>query len=225
MLMKESIIPFFKKRGFKRKGNHFVIRVNDVFQVFNVQKSQWNSYSQSLSFTFNLGFYSDVLYLDSFDIKHTTSFPNVYDCQIHFRLGGISHNRDHWYEITQNNLYEETRRDVETDLNKFVVEIFDKYQTLNSLVSLVDDYSWLNKIIGPFSMISLLWHTGRQEDAKKEIQILYQNVLRPRSSSSTINYPDGRTIVKRSEPSINLSVVERVEIFAKQYNITLIKEV
>ncbi|MBU3743730.1 MAG: DUF4304 domain-containing protein, partial [Sediminibacterium sp.] len=131
-IFKGVIIPFFKDLGFKRKTQHFARQTNNITQCFNVQKSQWNSYHDDLSFTFNVGFYNDLLYLESWDRKETTDFPKHYDCQIQFRLGQFSHKTDHWYKLSPRIDYKKVSESIESDLNKYLLPLFDKYQTLDS---------------------------------------------------------------------------------------------
>ncbi|MGF1636826.1 MAG: DUF4304 domain-containing protein, partial [Cyclobacteriaceae bacterium] len=60
-ILRLTIAPALKEMGFKKKGQHFNRQINDIYQCFNIQKSKWNSYNESLSFTFNVGFYSELL--------------------------------------------------------------------------------------------------------------------------------------------------------------------
>ena len=222
-LMKESINPFFKQIGFKKKTLNFAKPINDIVQVFNVQKSQWNSYHDDLSFTFNAGFYSDLLYLESWDRKETTDFPKHYDCQIQFRLGFLSHERDHWYKLSPRIDFKNVCASVENDLNKFLVPLFDKYQTLDSLSGLIGKYDWIDNVIGPYNKISILWHVGQKDKAKQELQLAYKKALIPIPSISEINYPNGKKEVKQSEPRINQSFIDNLERLAKLYDIKIEK--
>lgn len=223
-LLKEVINPFFKERGFRRKGTHFAKQLNDIFQTFNVQKSQWNSYHDSLSFTFNLGFYNHTLYLESWGRSEIKDFPKHYDSQIEFRLGNISHGRDYWYKLTKAIPFEKVKHEVEQDLNKHVDNLFNKHQTLQSLENLIGNYSWIDNVIGPYNRISILWHTGKKNEAKKQLQTQYKKALIPQSSTATIVYPDGRKEEKVSKPTINQSYIENIERLAKLYGVPLIKE-
>lgn len=222
-IMKDTISPYFKRIGFKKKTLHFARQINDIIQVFNVQKSQWNSYHDDLSFTFNVGFYNDLLFLESWDRKETTDFPKHYDCQIQFRLGQFSHQRDHWYKLSPRIDYRKVSESIENDLNNYLLPLLGKYQTLNSLSDLIGKYNWIDNVIGPYNKITILWHTGHKDKAKKELLVSYKNALIPKSSISVINYPDGRKEEKKSKPMINQSFIDNLERLAILYNIKIEK--
>ena len=38
--------------------------VNDIVQVFNIQKSQWNS-ADEITFTFNIGFFNSEIFFET----------------------------------------------------------------------------------------------------------------------------------------------------------------
>lgn len=54
-IFKGIIVPFFKDLGFKRKTQHFARQINDITQC---SKKSMEFMHDSLSFTFNLGFYN-----------------------------------------------------------------------------------------------------------------------------------------------------------------------
>ncbi len=222
-LMKDTITPFFKSIGFKKKTLHFAKRTNDIVQVFNVQRSQWNSYHDDLSFTFNVGFYNDLLYLESWDRKETTDFPKHFDCQIQFRFGEFSHGRDHWYKLSPRIDLKNVSISVNNDLNKHLLPLFDKYQRLDSLSNLIGKYNWIDNVIEPYNKIAILWHTCHKDESIKELQSAYKKALIPQSSISVINYPDGRTEEKKSKPYINQSFIDNLERLAKLYDIKIEK--
>ncbi len=222
-IMKDTISPFFKGIGFKKKTLHYAKQINDIIQVFNVQKSQWNSYHDDLSFTFNVGFYNDLLFLESWDRKETTDFPKHYDCQIQFRLGQFLHKTDYWYKLSPRIDFKKVSESIESDLNKYLLPLFDKYQTLDSLSELIGKYNWIDNVIGPYNKISILWHTGHKDKAEKELLDSYKKALIPQSSISVINYPDGRKEEKKSKPLINQSFVDNLERLAKLYDIKIEK--
>ena len=132
-IFKDVIIPFFKELGFKRKAQNFVRQTNDIVQCFNVQKNQWNSYFESLSFTFNFGFYNEEIRTLSWGREIPTNFPKTTDCFIQDRLGTYSHKRDHWYQLSKRADRDEVAEEVKNDLEKHLKPIFERYKSLDDL--------------------------------------------------------------------------------------------
>ncbi|MFD2034489.1 DUF4304 domain-containing protein [Belliella marina] len=96
-LLKFTIAPALKNLEFKKKGLHFNRKVNDIFQCLNIQKSKWNSYDESVSFTFNLGFYYGKINSVLSETEVSILSPCVNDCFIQGRIGSLTKNIDHWF--------------------------------------------------------------------------------------------------------------------------------
>ncbi len=133
IICKEIIIPFFKDFGFKRKNLHFSKQNNDIIQCFNVQKSQWNSYNNSIDFTFNFGFYNAEISSIVDNEIVWLEFPKTYDCFINNRLGIFSHKRDHWYTLSKKIDTSKTAEKIKDDLEKYLKPIFENYDSLEKL--------------------------------------------------------------------------------------------
>ena len=138
IILKGTIVPFFKKHGFKRKAQNFFRQTNDIAQCFNVQRSQWNSYHDDMSFTFNLGFYNQNIRNISWDKDDKIEFPKTTDCFIQDRLGTYSHKRDHWYVIKKTISLTQTAQQIQNDLDNFLLPLFEKYKSLNDLATLMN---------------------------------------------------------------------------------------
>lgn len=221
-ILKLTIAPALKEMGFKKKGQHFSRQVNDIYQCFNVQKSKWNSYNESLSFTFNIGFYSELLNNILRGNEVQTDYPNTTDCFIQGRLGSISHSRDHWYELSNRMKFESVNADVKYDIEKYLITLFNKHNSLENLKELVvKNAKNRTFLISPISQFVFLMTTNQTEFAVNELKKEYKNAMTPQSTTQTINYPDGRSKVYTSKPYINQSFIDSIEKYAKFYDIEL----
>lgn len=221
ILCKETIIPFFKESGFKRKALHFSKQTNDLTQCFNVQKSQWNSYNDSIDFTFNFGFYNAEISSIVDDKVIQLEFPKTYDCFIYNRLGIFSHKRDHWYTLSKNIDTSKTAEQIKTDLEKYLKPIFENYDSLEKLQLFLDkDSKYISPTFSPYYLIAFYMTTGQIEKGNNIIKEHYKKALNPQQSTHTINFPDGRQQVK-SETSINQHYIDNIKRFAKKYNVEL----
>lgn len=222
-ICKRTIIPFFKDFGFKRKTLHFARQIKNITQCFNVQKSQWNSYDDSMTFTFNFGFYnSDIAEIIS-DKKTQLEFPKTYDCFIQNRLGHFSHNRDHWYKLAKNIDKNEVAGQIKNDLSNHLKPLFDSYVSLQTLKEFIDkDENHISPTLSPYYLIAFYMLTDQKEKGVKTIKEKYKDALRPQTVTETINFPDGRKEVK-TKTYINQFYIDGIERLAKLYNVQLDK--
>jgi hypothetical protein len=218
-ILREIIAPFFKDLGFKRKTQHFTRVTNDISQCFNIQKSHWNSYNDSLTFTFNLGFYNEFIRTLSWGKEIPTEFPKTTDCFIQSRLGVYSHKRDHWYELSKRIDMDNLNKQVKNDLEKYLKPLFENYTSLESLKLLIESNP--EYIISPLSQIIFFMATGQIDKGRQLIKEQHKTALKPQVSTQTINYPDGRTEVITSKPYINKQYIENVERLGRHYKVEL----
>jgi hypothetical protein len=218
-ILKETIIPFFKDLGFKRKTHHFARKTNDIIQCFNVQNSQWNSYNDSVSFTFNLGFYNEHIRALSWEQELKTDFPKTTDCFIQDRLGTYSHKRDNWYELSKRVNKVTVAEQVKNDLEKYLKPIFERYKSLDNLKIFSENNT--GYLLSPYNKIVFLMTTSQFEKGEQLIKEEHKIALTPKVTTQTINYPDGRSEVKTSKPYVNQHYVDNIERLAKHYGIEL----
>lgn len=223
-ILKETIVPFFKDLGFKRKAQNFYRPINDIGQCFNVQRSQWNSYNDSVTFTFNLGFFSQEIFRIVSEKTEVIEFPKTTDCFIQNRLGHYSHGRDHWFTLARNINKEDVKRQIEKDLKNHLKPLFEKYTSLEALKELVDkDEKNVGPVFAPYYLIVFYMTTGQTGKGIQAIKENYSKALKPMTVTDTINYPDGRSETK-TRTSINQYYIDGIERLAKFYDLTLDKE-
>jgi hypothetical protein len=218
-ILKEVIVPFSKDLSFKRRTQHFARQADDLTQCFNVQKSQWNSYHDSLSFTFNIGFYNRYIRTISREELTIPDFPKTTDCFMSTRLGILSHKRDHWYKLSERNDSTQVAEQVESDLRKHLKPLFDHYHSLDDLKELANANTGF--ILLPYEQIVFLMETGQTEKGKQFIREQYQVALTPQATTHTNNYPDGRSEVKTSKPYVNQHYIDSILRLAKHYDVEL----
>jgi hypothetical protein len=199
-----------------------VRQVNDITQCFNVQNSQWNSHGDSLSFTFNYGFYNKQIHDLAFKQESVIDFPKTFDCFIHSRLGQLSHNTDHWYVLHKKVDKNEISEQVKHNLDKYLLPIFEQNKSLTDLKSLVDSsaekYDFINS---PLCRIIYLMTTNQIEKGNELIRKEYTKALIPQVSKQTINYPNGRSVITYSEPRVNQGYIDNIKRLAKQYGLEI----
>lgn len=149
--------------------------MNDIFQCLNIQKSKWNSYDESISFTFNLGFYSGKINSILTEKEDSILSPQFNDCFIQGRIGNLTKRKDHWYELNNKESFEIIREQVANHIESFLIPHFEKYNSLAKLVELVELVE-KNKgdrvyMISPIGKFILLMITNQKEVVIKHIKV------------------------------------------------------
>ena len=218
-IVKQTIGPFFKGLGFKKNGNGFNRRTHDIIQMANIQKSQWN-HTDNVSFTFNIGFFNEEIYKDSWD-KALPKFIREYDCQVHFRLGHITKQTDYWYELNENVTVVELQNEIRNHLDNFLKPILESVQSMRSMKEFITTKADFRQTMPTAYQILLLLKTGDRDKAERLLRDEYKDSLTPKESVSITNYPDGRREEKISKPTINKVYVDRLKRLASLNKIEL----
>lgn len=218
-LIKEVIAPILKENGFKKKASNFYKPSHDLIQVVNVQKSKWNS-KDNISFTFNIGFFSPVIFLEIWD-RPIPDVPKNYDCFMHLRPGLITHKRDKWYELNKKVKYDQLAIEIKSYLQDSVINLLNRYQTLISLKGLFNDYPSVQITMPTIQKIAFMMKTHSKKEVTDFLFSEYKNAQIPKWSISVINYPDWTSIETESEPKINQEYIDSLIKIAKKYNIEI----
>ncbi|MEO6732894.1 MAG: DUF4304 domain-containing protein [Ferruginibacter sp.] len=220
-ICKGTIFPFFKDFGFKRKTLHFAKQINDITQCFNVQKSQWNSYNDSVTFTFNFGFYNADISSIIADKEIQNEFPKTYDCFIQNRLGISSHNRDHWYTLSKNIDATITAEQIRSDLEKYLKQMFENYTSLDKLKMLLEkDEQYISPTLSPYYLIAFYMLTNQIEKGRQTIKEQYKKALIPQTVTDTIVLPDG-TRKEKVRTQLNQYFINGIKKLADRYEVRL----
>jgi Domain of unknown function (DUF4304) len=220
-ICKGTIIPFFKEYGFKKKTTHFIKKINDITQCFNIQKSQWNSYNESVTFTFNFGFFNAEISSVVADKEIQNEFPKTFDCFIQNRLGTFSHNRDHWYTLSKSIDVKKTAEQIKNDLEKYLKPMFDNYTSLDTLKLLLEnDEKNISPTLSPYYLIAFYMLTNQKEKGRTSIIEHYTKSLNPQTVTETIVSPDG-TRQTKVNTYINQYYIDGIRKLANRYNVDL----
>lgn len=218
-ILENVISPFFKEMGFRKNGNNFNRKTNELIQAVSVQKSQWNS-QDKVSFTFNIGFFDSEIYLE----KSKQTIPKFiceYDCQVRFRIGQITKGSDYWYELNKSSKKENLEIEIKVDLNNSLKPILEKNTDLASIKYLLLNDSILTAATPNIYKINFLFKTGEIQKGKELFDKEYFRTLNPEDYIFTTVLPDGTKIVKSSKSEINIKYLNILKDIAKTNKIEL----
>ena len=214
-ILRLIIQPFFKELGFKKNGNGFNNKTNEIIQVVNFQKSKWNN-NEKIEFAINVGFFSSYL-----NEKEVPKFLREYDCQIRFRIGMLIKNYDYWYCLSFEDEKEKLINELNEDLEEVLKPFLMKYQSLESLKELISENEKIRNLTPIFFQIKLFLKFGEQNLASEILNREFLEALNPKDSVFTTNFPDGtkKEIITKSE--INKVYIETLKEIAKENKINL----
>lgn len=218
-LIKNVISPFLKEMGFRKNGNTFNLKTNELTQVVSVQKSKWNDHDK-VSFTFNIGFFDEKMYLEKSN-SETPKFIREYDCQVRFRLGQIIKGHDYWYELNKTTNKGNLEIEIFNHLNNFLKPILKKNNDLNAIKDLLLQDSVITLTTPKIYKIKFLFKTAEIEKGKDLLEKEYFRALNPEDYVSKTIYPDGSENIKTSKSPINNKYVEILKEIAYDNKIEL----
>lgn len=133
----DKIADFLKENDFKKHGNHFLKRNDEIGYCLNIQNDKWKN-AEEIRFTLNLGVFTDSFWLENYDYKCSgivPSFPKEYDCAIRKRIGELLPiNEDKWYCITSDTDVMKLWDDIEHDLTEYAIPFFARNKTESDVV-------------------------------------------------------------------------------------------
>jgi len=142
-IIKNCFQTVLKPLGFKKKGNNFYRKLQDLGQIVNVQKSKFNS-KEHISFTINTGLFIPefCLIFYNYQGKSVPDYPTEPECAIRQRIGKLKYNNlDKWFEIDNNSDFSKLNHELNDSVVNFIIPYFEKTKTKNNIIQLLQDKS------------------------------------------------------------------------------------
>jgi len=222
-LIKDTLTKSLKEIGFKKQNLNFLRLTDNFIQTCNVQRSRFN-HNELTSFTINFGFFLPIVYSVMKNTKDLPNFPKTDDCYIDGRTGHLIYGKDYWYELNEDKTKESLTKQLKSDIENYLVPMFQELHTKDSLLNLVRTNYNERKyyILANIDAVAILeLELGNFEIGKEILISEYKKALIPKLIEGKTIYPDGRVEIRYSEMRINEFAVKRYEEFAKRYNINL----
>jgi hypothetical protein len=183
-LIKEGFHEILKPLGFKKKGNNFYIKGQDLGQIINIQKSTFYS-KDHIHFTINTGLFLPEYWQGktSNKGKEVPTFPNEYECLIRKRIGELRKQNDIWFDINQHIDDDKLINDMRTNLEEYILPYFNSIQSKETLLLFLDTEQL---ILSPFDKLIVYGELKQIEKANKEYQKILEGENHP-SYLETLN--------------------------------------
>ncbi|MFB7142840.1 DUF4304 domain-containing protein [Gottfriedia sp. NPDC056225] len=170
-LIKETIAPLFKAKGFKKKGKNFAKLFPDFAWTVNIQSSKWNTKNE-VEFLFNTGIYCDKVYTTLDGLK-SPIFPLELYSMLRLRISDIKNIRENWYKISDKTDIEEIKKQVESDIVNVIFPYFEQYQNVEDIINVLETMDEQGEFECPHHLILLYHYYGYPEKAQKRMEVVY----------------------------------------------------
>jgi Domain of unknown function (DUF4304) len=176
-ILKESLNPFLKKHGFKKRNLNFYQRRDDLVFVINFQKGKWNSH-EAVDFFINCGIYSNVL-AQTIGQK-IFEFPPTHFCHFDRRIEAITGSNKCWFSILPETKIEVITGEVIEQL-KLLVRYYGAIKTNDDFINLCIEENYL------FNYDEMFKYLAINKDEKR-IKIYRDRILSKLENDERLSY-------------------------------------
>lgn len=166
-IISESVKPFLKNNGFKKKGLNFYKSLEPLIFLINFQKSYGNS-SEETRFYINCSIHSSEI--DDIQGKPKLVEPKEYETFYRNRISEITDTQRLYYVLNKDTDLEKLNAEILSDL-KIAITFFDPIRSTNDLINLMLEQKGLNKYE---ELVTYMLVKGRESDMVEYINNLYR---------------------------------------------------
>lgn len=163
-IVDDVISPLLKGMGFSKRALTYKRSVGDIVQVFNVQRSQWNS-KESSSFYLNIGVMHGAVYSDVHDGQLPPKDFKIYDCIWQTRLADLYQGVDNDYILDDKHSFEQTRELVEQEMRDKAMPLFRTWSSLAAFLQFIEPHSSRMTGLHALKRMAALYHSGSRDRA------------------------------------------------------------
>ena len=158
-----------KPLGFKKRASNFYLKLDDIGQIINIQKSSYGS-KTDISFTINTGIFIPEYFLAYYTFaSEVPDYPTEPACAIRQRIGQLRSENDLWYTINDKTNQHSLMDQMQENLYHYILPYFSKIATRELLVS---ELETLNVSFPPLGKLMIYGELKEFELAKKEYEAI-----------------------------------------------------
>jgi hypothetical protein len=172
-IVKDTISPLFKERGFKKKGNNFAKILPDLAWTVNIQSYKGNT-KDDVQFTINTGIYIDQLF-GTYYLTVPPPFPRENYSVLRQRITELKNMPDKWYKLTPTTDIEEIKKLIISDIEDIIFPYFDQMQTIDDVIQEMERNEKQRSYESPHILTILYQTFGYYDKAKKRMYNVYLN--------------------------------------------------
>jgi hypothetical protein len=186
-IVKQSIQPFLRSIGFKKKGLQWNRERGDFVDVVTIQAAKYNT-SEKQAFTVNLGVFVKSFY-EAVWQKSPSGFAMEADCAVRVRLGNLMQGKpygdalDQWWKIEPSTPDGSIGEEVEKALRELGIpflEQFGNHEMIASHLQKVEGWQAKNPLIALYLALAE-WKTGAPRVALETLGTIKGKAWKPKA--------------------------------------------
>jgi len=173
VIIKDCFQAILKPLGFKKKGNNFYRRLQDLGQIINIQKSSFYS-KEHISFTINTGLFIPEYWLIfySYHNGEIPDYPTEPVCAIRQRIGKLKYNIDKWFDIESATDIIELKKEMTDSVLNYIVPYFERTKSKADVLQLLQNE---NPNLDKFTRLIIFGEYNQFDRAQLEYDRLKQD--------------------------------------------------
>lgn len=171
-IIKEGFTPLLKPLSFKKKALNYYRQLGEVGHIINIQKSIY-SYRNHIKFRINTGIFEPEFW----SVSHTgqvPDYPTEPVCLIRKTINDLRGRKDLWYEIHNYTDEQKLIKEVQEDIQNYILPFFDQLDSVEKILSALEKDS--NLLGVTFDLLIFYAEHGKTEKAQAVYNQLLQKV-------------------------------------------------
>ena len=171
-IVKEGFTPMLKPLSFKKKSLNYYRQLSEVGHIINIQKSIY-SHRNHIRFRINTGIFEPKFW----SVNHTgqvPDYPTEPVCLIRKTINDLRGRKDLWYEIHNYTDEQKLIKEVQEDIQNYILPFFDQLDSVEKILSALEKDSNLLGI--SFDLLILYGEYELREKAQAVYHQLLQKV-------------------------------------------------
>ena len=171
-IVKEGFTPMLKPLSFKKKSLNYYRQLSEVGHIINIQKSIY-SHRNHIRFRINTGIFEPKFW----SVNHTgqvPDYPTEPVCLIRKTINDLRGRKDLWYEIHNYTDEQKLIKEVQEDIQNYILPFFDQLDSVQKILSALEKDSTLLGI--SFDLLILYGEYELREKAQAVYHQLLQKV-------------------------------------------------
>ena len=171
-IVKEGFTPVLKPLSFKKKALNYYRQLSEVGHIINIQKSSYGD-RDNIKFRVNLGVFEPRFWAGS-HIGQLPDYPTEPVCLIRKTINDLRGRKDLWYEIHNYTDEQKLIKEVQEDIQNYILPFFDQLDSVEKILSALEKDSNLLGIT--FDRLIFYAEHGQKEKAQAVYNQLLQKV-------------------------------------------------
>ena len=171
-IVKEGFTPLLKPLSFKKKALNYYRQLSEVGHISNIQKSSYGD-RDHIKFRINIGIFEPKFW----SVSHkgqVPDYPTEPICLIRKTTNDLRGRKDLWYEVNDTTDEQKLIREVQEDIQNYILPFFDQLDSVEKILSALEKDS--NLLGVTFDLLIFYVEHGQKEKTQTVYNQLLQKV-------------------------------------------------